>query len=226
MNLNLTEIIFILDRSGSMHGHEQDTIGGYNAFLDRQRADQSHETTVTTVLFDDRYEILHNGLPVHEIVPLTGREYFTRGSTALLDAIGRSISSVGVRLSHMPEDERPGKVLFVITTDGYENASVEFTYSQIRGMITHQREKYGWAFMFLGADIEAEEIAADIGISRDHAASYSNSSDGIVNMFCCMSENVMAFKDSGHVKRDWKHDIAKDHAGSGKSKDKGKDTVK
>lgn len=209
MNMNLTEVIFILDRSGSMHGHEHDTIGGYNAFLDRQRADRTHETVVTTVLFDHEYEVLHNGLPVDEIVPLTRFEYFTRGNTALLDAVGRSINAVGARLGRMREDERPSQVVFVITTDGYENASREFNRGQIRDMITHQKEKYAWEFIFLGADIEAEEVASDIGICRDHAVSFCKEDGGIERMFSCMSENIMDIKGSGHMKHNWKESLAR-----------------
>lgn len=204
MNMNRTEIVFILDRSGSMSGFEKDTIGGYNAFLDRQRADPAHETIVTTVLFDDKYEVLHSGLPVHEILPMTEYEYFTRGSTALLDAVGRSIECVGSRLSKTPEPERPGQVMFVITTDGYENASRKFNRQQVRDMITHQRVKYSWEFIFLGADIAAEEVAGEIGISAANALSYQKNSESIGQVFFCMSENVTNAKQSGSLNRNWK----------------------
>jgi len=136
MNQNLTEIVFILDRSGSMEGLEKDTIGGFNGFVKKQA--QTGQTILTTVLFDDKYEIIHNGINAEHAV-LTDREYFTRGSTALLDALGKTIGNVGNRLNETPEASKPGKVIFVITTDGLENASREFSYSEIQKMINHQK---------------------------------------------------------------------------------------
>ncbi len=151
MNQNFTEIVFILDRSGSMGGLENDTIGGFNGFVKKQA--ETGQTSLTTVLFDDKYEILHNGVDAGKAV-LTSDEYFTRGSTALLDAVGKTINDVGKRLGETPEALRPGKVIFVITTDGLENASREFTYDEVQKMITHQSEKYNWEFVFMGANID------------------------------------------------------------------------
>ena len=138
MNMDLTEIIFIVDRSGSMGGLENDTIGGFNAFVEKQRQ-MGGKTTITTVLFDDRYELLWSGVDAAK-VRLTENEYFVRGSTALLDAVGKTILDVGYRLSGTREEDRPAKVIFVITTDGMENASREFTYKKVRELIRHQRE--------------------------------------------------------------------------------------
>lgn len=180
MNTGLTEIIFLLDRSGSMHGLESDTIGGFNSFLDSQR--RLGRTLITTVLFDDRYEILHSGIPA-EGVRLSEREYYTRGRTALLDAVGKTIIDVGVRLSNAPEYARPGKVIFVITTDGLENASREYTYGKVQEMIAHQRDKYSWEFIFMGANINVEQESRKLGIDRRYARAYTASPAGTKQMF-------------------------------------------
>ncbi len=181
MRNNLTEIIFLLDRSGSMAGLESDTIGGFNAFVERQ-AKLEGETLVTTVLFDDEYEVLWNGIPAPS-ARLTVNEYYVRGCTALLDAIGKTILDVGMRISHTPEPYRPGKVIFVITTDGYENASREFTYQKIKELIRHQKEKYQWEFIFLGANIDAVKEADNLGIAKEDAYQFEASSEGVEEMY-------------------------------------------
>ncbi|MRH41372.1 VWA domain-containing protein [Aquibacillus halophilus] len=188
MNKNLTEIIFLLDRSGSMSGLEKDTIGGFNSFVERQSQHQG-ETTVTAVLFDDQYEILWDGLDAKE-ARLTDQDYYVRGTTALLDAVGKTISEVGNRLSKANEEQRPGKLIFVITTDGMENASSEFTYKKIKKLIKHQQEKYNWEFLFLGANIDAAEEANSIGISIDNAFNFEASNTGVVNMYDKVNEMV------------------------------------
>ena len=208
MNKELTETIFILDRSGSMGGLETDTIGGYNSFLKRQQKDPGI-SYITTVLFDDQYELLHNCIPVQEVPELTEKEYYTRGTTALLDAIGRTISTVARRLDDQSVQQRPRKVIMVITTDGYENSSQEYNLHQVRTMITKQKDKYNWEFIFLGADIAAEDIADSMGIARSSAVQYSKSSDGTLNMFNCMAENVIDLKTKGYLKNDWKEDMQK-----------------
>lgn len=208
MNKELTETIFILDRSGSMGGLETDTIGGYNSFLKRQQKDPGI-SYITTVLFDDQYELLHNCIPVQEVPELTEKEYFTRGTTALLDAIGRTISTVARRLEDQTDQQKPRKVIMVITTDGYENSSQEYNLHQVRTMITKQKDKYNWEFIFLGADIAAEDIADSMGIARSSAVQYSKSSDGTLNMFNCMAENVSDLKTKGYLKNDWKEDMQK-----------------
>ncbi len=188
MNNNLTEIIFLLDRSGSMGGLESDTIGGFNAFIEKQRKLEG-ETIVTAVLFDDKYEILWNGINASEI-RLTDREYYVRGCTALLDAVGKTTLDVGYRFSKTREDERPGKVIFVITTDGFENASREFTYQKVKELIKHQQERYNWEFIFLGANIDAAKEAESIGISMDNAYSFEASKTGVETMYNNISEVV------------------------------------
>ena len=188
MNMNSTEIIFLLDRSGSMGGLESDTIGGFNAFIEKQ-SQLEGETIVTVVLFDDRYEILWNGVKANKVM-LTDKEYYVRGCTALLDAVGKTILDVGYRLSETSEEERPGKVIFVITTDGLENASHEFTYEKVKGLIKHQQKKYNWEFIFLGANIDAAKEADSIGISMDNAYNFEASKTGVDEMYCLASEAV------------------------------------
>ncbi len=188
MNQNLTGIVFILDRSGSMEGLENDTIGGFNGFVKKQA--EIGQTSLTTVLFDDKYEILHNGVDARNVT-LTNREYFTRGSTALLDAVGKTINDVGNRLNETAEESRPGKVIFVITTDGLENASREFGYNEVKRMITHQTEKYGWEFVFMGANIDVAKEGDKLGINADRSFSFTSTSKGVHKMFlgaaslCC-----------------------------------------
>jgi len=187
MNMNLTEIIFLLDRSGSMGGLESDTIGGFNAFMQKQNQLEG-ETNVTVVLFDDKYEVLWNGINSNEAI-LTGKEYYVRGSTALLDAVGKSILDVGYRLSKS-EDKRTSKVIFVITTDGLENSSQEFTYQKVKELIKHQQRKYNWEFIFLGANIDATKEADSIGIRMENAYNFEASKSGIKNMYSMVCEVV------------------------------------
>ncbi len=189
MNSNLTEIIFLLDRSGSMAGLESDTIGGFNAFVDRQKKLEG-KTIVTTVLFDDQYEILWNGIDAEKI-KLTEDLYNVRGCTALLDAVGKTIIDVGYRLSQTNEENRPEKVIFVITTDGFENASREFTYKKVKELIKHQQEKYNWEFIFLGANIDAEKEADSLGISLENAYSFEASEKGVEIMYNMVSEAIL-----------------------------------
>ncbi len=188
MNVSLTEIVFLLDRSGSMGGLESDTIGGFNAFIEKQ-GQFAGDTIVTAVLFDDRYEVLWNGIDVNK-AKLKDKDYYVRGCTALLDAIGKTILDVGCRLAKTSEEERPGKVIFVITTDGLENASREFTYEKIKELIKHQQEKYSWEFVFLGANIDAAREANSIGISTDNAFDFEATKSGVENMYCMVSEAV------------------------------------
>lgn len=188
MNMNLTEIIFLLDRSGSMGGFESDTIGGFNAFIEKQRQLEG-ETIVTAVLFDDKYEILWNGIAANK-ARLTEKDYYVRGSTALLDAIGKTIFDVGYRLSKTSEHEKSSKVIFVITTDGMENASREFTHEKVRELIKHQVEKYSWEFIFLGANIDAAKEAHNMGIDINNAYSFEASKVGVESMYNMVCEAV------------------------------------
>lgn len=187
MNQNLIEIIFLLDRSGSMSGLESDTIGGFNSFIKTQS--KLGDTLLTTVLFDDKYEILHNGVNASDIV-LTEKEYYTRGSTALLDAVGKTILDVGFRLSKIDEYQRPHKVIFVITTDGMENSSREFSYEKVNQMISHQREMYQWDFIFMGANIDVVKESTKLGINPDYAVGYVASKVGTGRMYDQVSNMV------------------------------------
>lgn len=186
--MNLTEIIFLLDRSGSMGGLETDTIGGFNAFIDKQRQ-LDGETIVTAVLFDDKYEILWNGIEASK-AKLSDKEYYVRGSTALLDAAGKTILDVGYRLSKTSEETKPSKIIFVITTDGMENSSREFTYEKVKELIKHKQEKYNWEFIFLGANIDAAKEADNIGINIDNAYRFEASKAGVETMYNMVCEAV------------------------------------
>ncbi len=188
MKKGLCEIIYVLDRSGSMGHLTDDTIGAYNAYLDEQKRAQG-ETRITTVLFDDKYELLFDGVSIDEAY-LNREKYYVRGMTALYDAVGKTILDVGHRLSRTPEHERPEKVIFVITTDGYENASREFSRRKVKEMIEHQSQKYSWDFLFFGANINSEEVASDIGIAPDMACDFEASSRGIAGMVQCCCERT------------------------------------
>lgn len=187
--MSLTEIIFILDRSGSMKGLEEDTIGGFNGFIEGQ-SKLAGKTLVTTVLFDDKYEVLWTGIDAQE-VKLTKKEYFVRGMTALLDAVGKTILDVGHRLSETPQSQKPAKVIFVITTDGKENASREFTYPMVKKLIEDHRQEHNWDFIFLGANIDAAKEAKNIGIHHTDSYQYENSKKGIHVMYSIMENAVM-----------------------------------
>ncbi len=178
MKKGLTEMVFILDRSGSMAGLESDTIGGFNGMLNSQRQVEG-EAVVTTVLFDDRYELLHDRIPLAGVAPITDKQYYVRGCTALLDAVGRTIQKIANVQDNTAEAMKAEKVIFVITTDGLENASREYHYPQIRQMIQEKQEKCGWEFIFLGANMDAVSEGAKMGIRADRAATYSCDSAGI-----------------------------------------------
>jgi uncharacterized protein YegL len=168
---DLTELVFILDRSGSMGGLESDTIGGFNAMLAKQKAEPG-EASVTTVLFDDKCELLHDRIDLRAVSPITDKEYFVRGTTALLDAVGSTIQKIAGAQKQTAEDYRASRVMFVITTDGMENASREYSYEKVKSMVEHEKEKHGWEFIFLGANIDAVETAGRFGIDASHASDY------------------------------------------------------
>ena len=208
---NRTELVFILDRSGSMSGLESDTIGGYNAMLEKQKK-EAGEATVTTVLFDDKYELLHDRIDLKGIAPITDREYYVRGCTALLDAIGKTIQKIANVQKHTSPENRAGKVLFVITTDGMENASRRYTYDKVRSMIQHEKEKYGWEFLFLGANIDAAREAARFGISADRAANYHADHTGTGVIYEAVSEAVCQIRScAAPLSADWKEKIDADY---------------
>ena len=204
MRENLTEMVFVLDRSGSMISLTADTIGGFNELIEKQKKIEG-DAYVTTVLFDHEYELLHDHVALGEVAPLTDREYFARGGTALLDAVGRTINTVGARLAATPEEERPAHVVFVITTDGMENASCEYTAKQVREMVEHQQRKYSWQFVFLGANMDAVAEAGKLGISASHAANFAPSQRGVSMMYRMALDEVMCSARVGSdIGSDWK----------------------
>ncbi|MGI6706792.1 MAG: vWA domain-containing protein [Clostridia bacterium] len=210
MKKGLTELVFILDRSGSMSGLESDTIGGYNAMLEKQKKEPG-EAIITTVLFDDKYELLHDRMDLRKIAPITDQEYFVRGTTALLDAMGRTIHKIAEIQKYTPEDERAEHVMFVIITDGLENASREYSYEKVHRMIEHQKEAYNWEFIFLGANIDAIATAARFGISPDRAANYNADSEGILLNYVVVSDTISCLRNNHVVNEDWKAPIEEDY---------------
>ena len=206
-----TELVFILDRSGSMQGLESDTIGGYNSLLEKQKQ-ESGTARVTTVLFDDRVETLHDRIDIRAIAPLTKKDYFVRGCTALLDAIGSTIERIANVQKHTAPEYRADNVLFVITTDGFENASRRYTLPQVRGMIERQKERYGWEFLFLGAGIDAIAQARMFGIDEDRAVTSHADSRGTRLNYETVSEAVSGFRACQPLAADWKAPIEEDYA--------------
>ena len=203
MKNNRTELVFILDRSGSMGGLETDTIGGFNAMLKKQQAVEG-DCQVTTVLFDDEYELLHNQMDIHEVKPMTDKEYYVRGCTALYDAVGRTIHTIAAE--QRPDD----KVLFVIITDGYENASTEYTGSQIKAVIEKMKTERNWQFVFLGANIDAVETAGHLGIAPDRAVNYHCDSEGTRLNYEVVGQAVATVRCSAPLDEHWKDAIEED----------------
>ena len=210
MKKNLTELVMILDRSGSMGGLESDTIGGYNSMLKKQ-GETEGEVLVSTVLFDDRSEVLFDRVPLEELPQMTDKEYYVRGCTALLDAVGGAIRHIGNVHKYAREEDRPEKTIFVITTDGLENASREYSYDRVKRMVERQKEKYGWEFLFLGANIDAIETAGKFGISADRAANYHSDHIGTALNYEVLSETVREFRACGAVPAQWKERIDEDY---------------
>ena len=215
MKKNLTEIVFILDRSGSMAGLEGDTIGGFNAMIEKQKQEPG-EAVVSTVLFDHLSEVIHDRVDLGKIQPLTRKEYYVRGCTALLDAVGRAIHHIGNVHKYAREEDRPEKTLFVITTDGMENASRRYSYEAVKTMITRQKEKYGWEFLFLGANIDATREAARFGIDADRAANYNADAMGTEVVYEAVCETVRDFRASRPMAAGWKRKIDEDYRKRGR----------
>ena len=209
MKKNLTEIVFILDRSGSMAGLERDTIGGFNAMIEKQRREEG-DAIISTVLFDNFSEVIHDRVSLDAISPLTEKEYYVRGCTALLDAVGGAIHHIGNVHKYARAEDRPEKTIFVITTDGFENASHRYSYEKVRSQITRQKEKYGWEFLFLGANIDAAREAARFGIDADRAANYHADSIGTGVIYEAVSETVCNFRASRPMEAGWKRKIDED----------------
>ena len=216
MKKNLTELVFILDRSGSMAGLEADTIGGFNSMIAKQKAAPG-EAYVSTVLFDTNTDVIHDRVDIQKIRPMTREDYWVRGCTALLDAIGKSIHHIGNVHKYAREEDRPEKTIFVITTDGMENASREYSIQKVRKMIQHEKEKYGWEFLFLGANIDAIGTAANLGISEDRAVNFRCDSAGTALNYEVVSEAIESVRCcSTPLSRDWKRRIDEDFKKRGK----------
>ena len=210
MKKNLTEIVFVLDRSGSMAGLEDDTIGGFNAMIEKQKA-ESGEVLVNTVLFDNECEVIHDRVDIQKIKPMTRNEYYVRGCTALLDAVGGAIHHIGNVHKYAREEDCPEKTLFVITTDGMENASRKYSYEKLKAMIQRQKEKYGWEFIFLGANIDAAKEAARFGIGADRAANYHADHQGTAVIYEAVSEAICNVRACRPMSADWKKKVDADY---------------
>ena len=183
------EVVFILDRSGSMSGLEADTIGGFNANL-KQQKESGADIVWSTVLFDDRHEVVHDRVPIDEVGEMNEDIYYVRGSTALLDAVGRAIHHIGNVHKYARPEDVPGRTLFIITTDGMENSSREYSYNKVKHMITHEQEKYGWEFLFLGANIDAANVGERIGIRRERSARFHSDGRGIRRNYAVLGEAI------------------------------------
>ena len=219
MRKNLTEIVFILDRSGSMSGLEADTIGGFNSMIEKQKKTEG-EALISTVLFDNTSEVIHDRVSVQNIKPMTDEDYTVRGCTALLDAIGGAIHHIGNVHKYARAEDVPEHTLFVITTDGMENASRRYDSEKVKKMIERQKEKYGWEFLFLGANIDAVETARGFGISEDRAVNYHSDSEGTQLNYEVVSEAICAVRCSAPLSAEWKKRIDEDYERRGKRRKK------
>lgn len=219
MKKNLTEIVFILDRSGSMSGLEADTIGGFNSMIEKQKK-EAGEALISTVLFDNFSEVIHDRISVGRVEPMTDREYYVRGCTALLDAIGGAIHHIGNIHKHAREEDVPEHTLFVITTDGMENASRRYDSETVKKMIERQKAKYGWEFLFLGANIDAVETASRFGIGADRAVNYHSDHQGTQLNYEVLSAAVSTVRSSATLGTEWKKRIDEDYEARKNTADK------
>lgn len=215
MNKNLTELVFIIDKSGSMSGLEKDTIGGFNSLIEKQKKEPGN-TIVSTILFSDVIDVIHDRLDIDQVPNLTSKDYFVCGCTALLDAIGQTLTRIIHVQENLNEDEQPGKTLFIITTDGKENSSKEYSYKKIKELINMVKEKYNYEFIFLGANIESEEEASKLGIDCDNAVTYKNDSEGIKLNYCALHEAITNVRLGDKLNKTWRKNIDKDVKRRGK----------
>lgn len=209
MKKDLTEMVFILDKSGSMQGLEGDTVGGFNSMIERQKM-QAGDALVSTVLFSGDSTVIHDRVDIRKVEPLTDREYRVGGCTALIDAIGGAIHHIGNVHKYARGEDVPEHTVFVITTDGMENASRHYNSDEVKRMVKRQKEKYGWEFLFLGANIDAVETASHLGIGEDRAVTYLNDGKGQRLNFEAVGKTVCAFRSSVPVGREWKEEIEED----------------
>ena len=210
MKKDLTELVFIIDRSGSMAGLEADTIGGFNALIGKQK-DEPGEAYVSTVLFSNQSEVLHDRVRIGEVAPMTRADYVPAGCTALLDAVGDTIRHIGNVHKYAREEDRPEHTVFVITTDGLENASHRYALEDVRRMITRQKERYGWEFLFLGANIDAVGTAAGMGISADRAARFHSDSRGTQTNYRAMDQALRSVRSNAPLSAEWKAEVEADY---------------
>ena len=216
---NITELVFILDRSGSMVGLEADTIGGFNAMIEKQKKEDG-ECYISTVLFDNVSEVLHDRVKLSDIKPMTDREYTVRGCTALIDAIGGAIHHIGNIHKYARPEDVPEHTMFIITTDGMENASQRYSSEQVKRMIKRQKEKYGWEFLFIGANIDAVETAARYGISKDRAVNYNADGEGTHILYESVAKAVCNVRASAPLGADWSDEINADYQKRGRKSKK------
>lgn len=214
---NITELVFILDRSGSMSGLESDTIGGFNAMIEKQRKCEG-ECYVSTVLFDNVSEVLHDRVKLSDIKPMTEKDYTVRGCTALIDAIGGAIHHIGNIHKYVRKEDVPQHTMFVITTDGMENASHRYSGEQVKSMIERQKAKYGWEFLFIGANIDAVETARRYGIDSDRAVNYNADKQGTKILYKSVANAVCSLRESRPLSTDWSAEINEDYEKRGKRK--------
>lgn len=210
MNERLTEMVFILDRSGSMGGKEEDTIGGFNSLIEKQKKEDG-ECLVSVVLFDNEIDVLYDRVPIKKMGIMTEKEYYTRGSTALLDAMGGAIHHIGNVHKYAREEDIPARTVFVITTDGMENSSRVYTAQKVRQMVRLEQDKYGWEFLFLGANIDAVETARTYGLRDGHAVRFHNDKEGIGLNYTVVSETVAKIRKGSMVEEDWCKEITRDY---------------
>ncbi len=206
---NITELVFIIDRSGSMSGLEKDTIGGFNSMIEKQRKEEG-ECYVSTVLFDHETKVLHDRVRLSEVRPMTEEDYTVRGTTALIDALGGAIHHIGNVHKYARPEDVPAHTMFVITTDGMENASHRYTSDQVKQKIERQKEKYGWEFIFIGANIDAVETAAKYGINSDRAVNYHADKKGTKVMYEAVANAVSYVRDCGGISSDWRNYVDED----------------
>ena len=215
MNNNLTELVFILDRSGSMAGLESDTIGGFNAMLEKQKREEG-DAYLSAVLFSNDSRVLYDRVGIRKVEPMTERQYFVGGCTALLDAIGDAVHHIANVHKYAREEDRPAKTVFVITTDGMENASRRYTYDAVKQLIERQRERFGWEFLFLGANMDAVSTARRFGIREDRAVRYECDSAGTALNFDVVSETIGSVRAGKPIAKNWKARIEADYAERGR----------
>lgn len=215
MKKNLTELVFILDRSGSMSGLERDTIGGFNSMIEKQRK-QDGECIVSTVLFNNDSQVIHDRVPLDKIEPMTERDYYVSGGTALIDAIGGAIHHIGNVHKYARKEDVPENTIFIITTDGYENASYRYSSDKVKRMIEHEKEKYGWEFLFIGANIDAVETAKRYGIDHDRAVNYHADAQGTDIVYATVSQAVCNVRMNKCMAENWSEDIDNDYKNRGK----------